>query len=69
LGTFNTLPLLIMDGGVLFKDTVEGLAERLIKGEKAQEKRKRFSQGIYTSVSYITVFLLLAIIFGPYLVR
>ncbi|RLF70162.1 MAG: hypothetical protein DRN42_02905 [Thermoplasmata archaeon] len=69
LGTFNTLPLLIMDGGVLFKDTVEGLAERLIKGEKAQERRKRFSQGIYTSVSYITVFLLLAIIFGPYLVR
>lgn len=67
LGTFNTLPLLIMDGGVLFKDTVEGLAERLVKGEKAEERRKKLSQGLYTSVSYITLFLLLAIIIGPYL--
>lgn len=69
LGTFNTLPLLIMDGGVLFKDTVEGLAERLVKGEKAEERRKKLSRGLYTSVSYITLFLLLAIIIGPYIVR
>ncbi|MBC7128180.1 MAG: site-2 protease family protein [Thermoplasmatales archaeon] len=60
LGTFNSLPLLPLDGGYIFKDGISFLFSKSRKGEKISSIASK-------SVSIIILFMILSIIFIPYL--
>ncbi|MEM2509172.1 MAG: site-2 protease family protein, partial [Candidatus Thermoplasmatota archaeon] len=60
LGTFNSLPLLPLDGGYIFKDGISFLFSKSGEGEK-------ISSLLTKIVSVIILFMILSIIFIPYI--
>jgi len=60
LGTFNSLPLLPLDGGYIFKDGISFLFSKSRKAEKISSITSK-------SVSIIILFMILSILFIPYL--
>ncbi len=60
LGTFNSLPLLPLDGGYMFKDGISFLFSRSKKAEKISSIASK-------SISILILFMILSIIFIPYI--
>jgi len=64
VGTFNALPIPILDGGVIFKDGLDSLIQRARPLWDA-EKRARRAMLIYRATGIIMVILLAMLFLGP----
>jgi len=62
--TFNVLPMIPLDGGYMFRDTLDSFIKR-IKKDISHEKREKITRGISTIVSLLILILVLSPILIP----
>lgn len=68
VATFNVLPMIPLDGGYLFKDLIDAFL-RKIKKNLVQEKREKIALKITTIVSLFILFIILAPIIVPNIMK
>lgn len=68
VATFNVLPMIPLDGGYMFKDSIDVFL-RKIKSNLAQEKREKIALNITTVVSLFILFIILAPIIVPNIMK
>ena len=64
LGIFNALPGVPLDGGYVFKDTMDGMMVRL-KPKMTEEKRKTVINTLSLSLAFLILLFLMMTIIGP----
>jgi membrane-associated protease RseP (regulator of RpoE activity) len=68
VATFNVLPMIPLDGGYMFRDLIDGFL-RKVKTNLAQEKREKIAQNITTIISLFILFVVLAPIIIPNIMK
>jgi membrane-associated protease RseP (regulator of RpoE activity) len=64
LGVTNTLPAVPLDGGYIFKDTLNGLLRRIRPGMD-EKKRDKITGGVAIGLALLILFLILWTLIGP----
>ncbi len=64
IGTFNALPIPLLDGGVIFKDGLDSLAQRLWPAWDAEKRARRVSL-LYRMTGLVMVIIIALLFLGP----
>lgn len=68
LGMTNALPAVPMDGGHIFKDTLDGIIKR-VKSGLDEKKREQYVRSISYTLAFFVLFLFLWQLLGPRIMR
>jgi membrane-associated protease RseP (regulator of RpoE activity) len=68
LGMTNALPAVPMDGGHIFKDTLDAIVKR-VKSGLDEKKREQYVRGISYTLAFFVLFLFLWQLLGPRILR
>jgi membrane-associated protease RseP (regulator of RpoE activity) len=66
VATFNVLPMIPLDGGYMFRDTVDSFLRKIAKNFSS-EARERIVREITTGVSFLILVLILSPLWVPFL--
>jgi membrane-associated protease RseP (regulator of RpoE activity) len=68
VATFNVLPMIPLDGGYMFKDIIDAFLKK-VRVNLAQEKREKIALNITTIISLLILFIVLAPIIVPNIMK
>jgi membrane-associated protease RseP (regulator of RpoE activity) len=66
LGIFNALPAIPLDGGYVFKDSLDAVIQKM-KPNMTEERRIGIANSLSMFLALMILFMFIMIIFGPYL--